>query len=133
PRWPAIVAEAKRHCYASEQHLHSDKQAEWRPPFPLSEIAQNCIDRAVLLQKALLPSLEHWQKDPTLRSVDLEPHGVADYKTVFGHQISARYWRKLFARTIERANQNLAILEIYLESHPTTKTPPLPARRHEAL
>ncbi len=65
---------------------------------PLAEIAQEDIDHARLLQKALARTLSH----PEWRGAELESAGLEDYRRAFGRTVSASHWAKLFRRTADR-------------------------------
>ena len=67
------------------------------------------------LRAALLPWLI-LQHDATLSSAEMETAGADDYGRIFGNRISCRYWRELYARTIQRDNnfEEWNRLEIYL-------------------
>jgi hypothetical protein len=56
----------------------------------------------------------------------LEARRVADYARVFGHRITGRYWRELFARTLRRDKgaEDWNRLEIYLPDRPAAKETP---------
>jgi len=73
----------------------------WQPENPIGQIAQHCIDQAFKLREALKLSLLR-RDNPNIPSSDLERHGLAEYHRVFGYRVSARHWRGLVSRTIER-------------------------------
>jgi hypothetical protein len=64
--------------------------------------------------------------DTALATKDREAGGVADYARVFGHRITGRYWRELFARTVRRDSgaEDWNRLELYLPERPVTKESP---------
>src|ERR1035441_6350911 len=100
----------------------------WEPPFPLAEVAQDCIDRAVKLQRALRRVLE-LQDDLTRSTGELERIGLEDYQREFGHSITGRHLRNLVNRTLARdagAGQ-LARVELFLDEKPVRKDATRPA------
>jgi hypothetical protein len=124
-----LLAEAMHLGIAVETHLQRDcrtvEKRSWEPALPLSEIAQESIDKAVKLQRALAPTFARL-KDAMLTSAERDELGVKDYAAVFGHEITPRYFRELLKRTTDRDGhaQNWARLEIYLEQHPKRKPTP---------
>jgi hypothetical protein len=121
-----LVTEAKRRSFRDPEHMLSNPARRWAPKVPLAEVAQADLDKAAQLMKALAPSLER-QNDISLRAAEFERLGVEDYARVFGHAISARYFRKLFKRTIERDGgaEQWARLELYLDDNPARRIDPL--------
>jgi hypothetical protein len=97
----------------------------WRPRYPLSQLCEEAIERASLLERALAPALTRLN-DIDLTTAEFERLGIEDYRRVFGHSISTRHWRRLFRRTLNRdgSAENWGRLEIYLDE--------LPARRPES-
>ncbi len=97
----------------------------WRPQIPLDQVCDADIQRASKLREALAPWLNE-QHDPALHGAELERRGVEDYRRVFGNRITARYWRKLFTRTLRRDNgaESWKRLEIYLAERLKQKSAP---------
>jgi hypothetical protein len=95
----------------------------WQPALPLEKICEADIQAATKLRDALQPSLARQHE---IKPGELEAIGLADYKRVFGNEISARYWRELFARAIRRdaAFEEWNRLEIYLPEKPKAKVAP---------
>src|SRR5713101_4299156 len=94
----------------------------WQPRYPLSQLCEEAIERASLLQRALGPTFARLS-DVNLASKDLEQLGIEDYRRVFGHSISMRHWRRLLKRTLDRGGgvENWGRLEIYLDESPARK------------
>jgi hypothetical protein len=94
----------------------------WRPRYSLSQLCDEAIERASLLQRALAPALARLD-DVDLVTNEFERLGVEDYRRAFGHSISARHWRRLFKRTLDRDGgaENWGRLEIYLDESPARK------------
>jgi hypothetical protein len=94
----------------------------WRPRYPLSQLCEEGIERASLLQRALASALTR-MNDGDLMSADVERLGVEDYRRTFGHNISTRHWRRLFRRTLNRDGgaENWGRLEIYLDESPARR------------
>jgi hypothetical protein len=120
-----IAEEAKRRGYRDSDAMLSDPPKQWAPSIPLDQVADGDIDNARKLREALRPGLAQ-QHDLALTSGELETQGVADYARIFGHRITARYWRELFGRTLQRDGgaENWNRLEIYLPANPRRKEMP---------
>jgi hypothetical protein len=84
---------------------------------PLVEVAQDEIDRARLLQKALARVLQH----PEWRGAELEAAGVEDYRRVMGYSILPDSWSKIHRRVIDRDGGlgEWHRIELYLPEKPT--------------
>jgi hypothetical protein len=87
----------------------------WEAPLPLSEITPRFIEMATALREALAA--------PLARQHELSPGaltelGLAEYKRVLGHPISAKHWNRIFDQTVTRsgADADFVRLEIYLPS-----------------
>jgi hypothetical protein len=120
-----LAEEAKRRGYRDSDAMLSDPPKQWAPSIPLDQVADGDIDNARKLREALRPWLAQ-QHDLALTSGELETQGVADYARIFGHRITARYWRELFGRTLQRDGgaENWNRLEIYLPANPRRKELP---------
>jgi len=115
---------ARQHCRNVETLLALPRQ-RYKPEIPLEKICDADIHAANKLREALRPWLIR-QHDLTLASSEMEAQGVEDYRRAFGTTITARYWRELFARTIQRDNgfEEWNRLEIYLPTRLTPKVLP---------
>ncbi len=127
----SLDAEALRRRYRDAVTMLAMPPKRWEPTVPMSQVAQREIDRANKLREALLPSLTR-QHDSEISSAEFEADGATDYAKCFGHVITARHWRSLYRRTIQRDGgaENWSRLEIYLPDKPALNTPlvrPLPA------
>jgi Mu transposase, C-terminal len=113
---------ARRQNYRNAVAMLTAPRERWHPAISLSEICDGDIQGATKLREALLPWLVQ-QHDTDCTSAEMEERGVQDYRRVFGNTITARYWRELFMRTIERDNdfQEWSRLEIYLPNSPKSK------------
>ncbi len=120
-----LEAEARRRNYRGGPELLAAPPKLWQPAIPLPQLAQSCIDEADKLRRALAPALAR-MNDATLSRDDFEQAGVADYARVFGHTITARYWRELFKRTLARdaGAEDWGRLEVYLPDRLTAKQTP---------
>ena len=120
-----LAEEAKRRGYRDAEAMLADRPKEWAPALPLDRIAEGDIDGARKLREALRPWLMQ-QHDLALTSGELEARGVADYARSFGHRITARYWRELFGRTLQRDGgaEDWNNLAIYLPAKPKRKEAP---------
>ena len=125
PLGKRLEEEARRHGYRDTAAMLADPPKQWQPPMPLDKIADDHIEGARKLREALRPWLVQ-QHDTTLASKDMEAKGIADYVRVFGHRITGRYWRELFARAIRRDNgaEDWNRLEVYLPERPAPKESP---------
>jgi hypothetical protein len=115
---------ARRGCRDAAAML-AEPPKQWQPALPLDKVADAHIEGARKLREALRPWLVQ-QGDTGLAAKDTEAKGVADYARVFGHRITGRYWRELFARTLRRDNgaEDWNRLEIYLPERPAAKEAP---------
>jgi hypothetical protein len=120
------VQDAASQQQVSVDALLASPSRSWRPHHRLCDLQEDAIERASLLQRALAPALAR-KHDETPTCAQFERLGVEDYRKAFGHSVSARHWRRLFKRTVDRDGgaDNWARLEIYLDESP--------ARRVKAL
>jgi hypothetical protein len=95
-----------------------------RPAPALREIAPESLDRAAVLKRALEPALQR-HGNGTLTEDEFNSLGVEDYRRIVGHEISERYWRRLFDRTISRDNgaRDWERLHLYLDEKPKRARP----------
>ena len=128
PSQAMLASRAQGSGFRGTEQLLSAPAKRWEPPFPLAEVAQDCIDRAVPLQRALRRVLE-MQDDLTVSTGELERIGLEDYQREFGHPISGRHLRNLVNRTLARdagAGQ-FARVELFLDEKPVRKAVTRPA------
>jgi hypothetical protein len=120
-----LEAEATRQHCRTVGDLLSMPRRQYRPEIPLDKICEADIQAATKLRAALVPWLFR-QHDTRLTSAGMDAAGVEDYRRVFGNTITARYWRELFTRTVQRDNglENWNRLEIYLPDKPKQKGTP---------
>jgi hypothetical protein len=92
------------------------------PQYPVRQLTTEAVERASLLQRALIPALAR-MGDSGLGKAEFERLGVEDYRKTFGHTISTRHWRRLFKRTLDRdgGTKNCTRLEIYLDESPARR------------
>jgi hypothetical protein len=88
----------------------------WKCPLPWSAVPEAQQRKAVRLQKALAGVLAMRAK-AGVDSAHVEHAGLADFKAEFGYTITARHWRRLLNRTLERdaGEENWQRLELYLD------------------
>jgi hypothetical protein len=135
---PAVLLEkltaaaAQQRCRTIEALLTTPRQ-RWQPAMPLEKICDADIQTANKLRAALLPWL-YRQHDKRLSSAEMDSASVKDYQRIFGNEITPRYWRELFTRTIRRDNgfEEWNRLEIYMPEKPKAKETPV-AMVSEAL
>ncbi len=110
-----LAAKATQQRCRTIDALFSMPRQQWQPLIPLDKISEGEIQSATKLRTALLPWLFR-QHDKRITSADMDATGVEDYRRIFGNQITTRYWRELFMRTIRRDNgaEDWNRLEIYL-------------------
>lgn len=115
------AAATQQHCRSIDALLAMPHD-RWQPSLPMEKICDSDIQTATKLRAALLPWL-YRQHDKRLTSAEMDAAGVADYRRTFGNEITARYWRELFTRTIRRDNgfEEWNRLEIYLPENPKAK------------
>lgn len=118
------TAASQQHCRSVEA-LFTMPRRRWQPPLPLDKVCEADLQSATKLREALLPWL-YRQHDKRMTSGEMDAAGVIDYRRIFGNEISARYWRELFMRTIQRDNgfEEWNRLEIYLPEKPKAKELP---------
>jgi hypothetical protein len=114
----------RQRCRTIETLLTMSRQ-QWQPAIPLGKISDADIQIATKLREALKTWLIQ-QHDPNLSTAELEGRGVEDYRRIFGNQITTRYWRELFKRTLQRDNgaEEWNRLEIYLPDRLKQKNAP---------
>jgi hypothetical protein len=113
-----LVSIAHRRGYRDELHLLSAPDEPWQPAFPLSKARQDFVDKAVKLRGALEWPVAH-KDDASISPGDFERAGVAAYQKEFGYSITARHWRRLFRRTVDRdrGQGNWSRLEVYMDDN----------------
>ena len=116
-RWKMLPGRKK-----SVEALLASPPPIWRPRYPLSELTEEAIERASMLQRALAPALARLN-DVDLTTAEFERLGVEDYRRTFGHSVSTRHWRRLLRRTLDRDGgaENWGRLEIYLDKSPARR------------
>jgi len=110
------------------EQLLSAPIERWEPPRPLAQVAPDCLDRAVKLQRALRRALE-LQDDFTVSPGERERIGLEDYKREIGHAIGGRHLRNLVKRILDRdggAGQFTRV-ELFLDERPARKDATRPA------
>lgn len=110
-----IKEKAQQQNFRSAADFLSAPRKQWQPDLPIDQISDEDVQTASLLRKALQSSLKQ-QHDSRITSSELEALGVEEYRRALGRSITARHWRSLFKRTIERDNgfEQWDRIEIYL-------------------
>ena len=121
----SLDAAARQRGYRDAETMLAARAERAQPETALSQIADVEIERGNKLRAALLPSLLG-QNDGALTAAEFEARGLADYAKAFGHTITARHWRSLFSRTLQRdaGAENWNRLEIYVRDKPALKKVP---------
>jgi hypothetical protein len=119
-----LAAKAKLKHYPSLAALLSEPFKRYESKVPFAEISPRARDKALKLQRAQRPFIS-LRNNPDARSADFARRGVDEFRRVFGYSISAKHWRNLFDRTIDRDNGNgeWDHVEIYLEENPPRISP----------
>jgi hypothetical protein len=120
-----LNVEARLRGYRDAGHLLAAPPKRWELPEPINQFAQHEIDKATKSREAFRTSLLR-QHDSDLTAAEFEAQGLADYAKAFGHTITARHWRSLFKRTLQRdaGAEDWERLEIYLSDKPALKKSP---------
>lgn len=118
----SVKAESKG--FRTVTQLLSLPFTRYESSMPLREIAPEAIARARRLQRALRDLLPR-RNDTSVPASEFDQRGVEAYKREFGHAITSKHWRLLFARTVERDNgaEEWERIEIYLEDNPPGVSP----------
>jgi hypothetical protein len=121
----SVKAEAKR--YRTTAHLLAEPFARFEASLPLQEMAPAVINRTRKLRDALKDILP-LRNDRSINPAELTARGLASYKRAFGHQVSAKHWRALLERTVERDNgaEEWERLDLYVEENPARTSADLP-------
>jgi hypothetical protein len=115
------IAEQKG-CRNAE-HALADAPKRWSPELPLNKVAAPSVERAMKVREALRPAL--LTMDTGAVSVaEFERRGLADYERVFGFAISARHFRRIIQRVLDRDRgfSEWDRLELYLDERPAAQT-----------
>ena len=117
----------KRGFENGEKYLASLPLTPWQCPLTWDRIPKGEQDKAVRLQKALARALA-LRMDGSATAAQAGEAGLADFRAQFGYAISARHWRRLVNRTIERdgGEENWQRLEIYLDDRAFIASSPAP-------
>jgi hypothetical protein len=107
--------------YKNPEQLLSEPRKLYQPPIPLNQVGQYHLDKAYKLQRALAPALGRMD-DTALSEMEFEQLGIEDYRREF-RSITARHWRRLWRRTLERDGgaEEFDRLELYLDARITGK------------
>ena len=99
-----------------EDYLASLPAVPWKAPLPWDRVPSKEQVKAARLQKALARAMV-LRGDPSAAPGQAEAAGLEDFKAEFGYAISARHWRRLLARTLERdgGEESWQRLDIYLD------------------
>jgi hypothetical protein len=108
----------------------------YEPEIPFAHIAPAAREKAFKLQQALRPFVRSCDGD-NVKTAELVQRGVTEYRRVFGYSITAKHWRDLLDRTIERDNGNEEWdrPEVYLDDNPAriSSTRPIAIARDRGL
>jgi len=96
-----LNAKADLRGFRSTFHMLAKSGAAWQAKIPLADAAPAAVEKAAKLQRALAPALAHLD-DPAPNAAASETAGLAEFQKQFGYTITARHWRRLLHRTLER-------------------------------
>lgn len=90
--------------------------APWRSPIFWDQVPDHQQKKAVKLQRAFAQVLK-MRSEGAATAAEIERVGVGDFAREFGYVISARQFRRLLSRTIERdaGEENWQRLDLYLD------------------
>lgn len=118
-----LSAAARRQGCRDPEHLLAAIPERWNSSIPLAAVASNALEKARKLRDVLRPLLEQLDVGE-IEMPAAESRGLVDYERAFGFRVSARHWRRLLDRTIERDRgfSEWERLELYLEERPARVT-----------
>jgi hypothetical protein len=115
-RWLAELAvSAKELHFPDVEALLSGPAQRWQSPVHNTHVSDSFLDAATKHRAVFESFLQNKERD-TRSQAELEAALVAAYKNVFGHAVSGRWCRELFAIFVERDRgfEDWTRLEIYL-------------------
>lgn len=120
---------AAKRGYRDVEALLAAPCKAWKPALPLAETAEQYVEKAAKLRRALAGPLAR-RNDLSLRESEYRAMGLRDYQSAFGHSISEKQWCRLLERTVDRdaGAENWERLEIYLAENCAPKTRPQSVR-----
>ena len=120
-----LETEAGRQRCRTAEALITMPRRRYEPSIPLDKVSDDDVQTASRLRDALRPWLIR-QHDANLTSAEMDAAGAEDYRRIFRSAITARYWRELFTRAIQRDNgfEEWNRLEIYLPAALKPKAAP---------
>jgi len=120
-----LAAEATHQRCRTIDALLSTTCVAWQPALSMDQISSDDLQTATKLRAALTPWLIG-QHNLSLSAAEIEIRGIEDYCRAFGNRITARYWRKLYMRTLRRDNgaEEWNRLEVYLPDRLKRKDAP---------
>jgi hypothetical protein len=135
-RHPANCLDGKKGCFHKAVNVapSNPPYAAWQPRIPINQVWTEDQAKAVKLRTALEPALQR-KDDMSISATEREQAGIAFYQAAFGYAISARHWRRLFQRTIDRDHGQCDWMrvELYLADNVRTKHQPVRASLASAL
>ncbi|MEI9895224.1 MAG: hypothetical protein WDN28_15370 [Chthoniobacter sp.] len=119
-----LVALAAARGFRDAGAMLTTPQAVWQPPVPLAEVAGQALGKARKLCTAFAGTLQRLN-DLTLSEAEFRQRGLADYRAVFGYEISAKQWKRLLDRTVTRDHgaEDWQRMEIYLDENCARRAP----------
>ena len=132
-----LASKAELKGYATiAAFLQNEPFKRYEPEIPLAEIAPTAREKALKLQQALRAFVRP-REGENVKTAEFTQRGVEEYRRVFGYSISAKHWRELLDRTIERDNGNEEWHrpEVYVDENPAciSSTRPLAIARERGL
>jgi len=128
-----ITRRGVKRGFANGEEFLAAAREPWKCPVAWPDIPRKRRDKAVQLQKALARPLA-MLADQNTTAGQVEEIGLADFVAEFSYRISARHWRRLLQRTLDRdrGDENWQRLEIYLDDRALSVPVPALARELSA-
>jgi hypothetical protein len=116
------------------QSCSPSSPSAWRPRLPINQVRPQDEAKAIKLRAALETALPR-KDDLSISATEREQAGISSYQAAFGYVITARHWRRLFHRTIDRdrGQCDWMRLELYLDDNVLPKQQPGRERRASNL
>jgi hypothetical protein len=123
-----LAQKATAKGYRTISRLLLEPFTRFELPLSLTEIAPAALERARKLRSALRETIP-LRNDTTVIAAELAARGLSAYKREFCYAVTAKHWRALFDRTVERDNgaEEWERLELYVEENPPRISSPAAA------
>jgi hypothetical protein len=107
---------AKAKGFRNADHLLRMPAKRYESPIPVSQLAQPVVQQARKLRGALSAALI--ERSNGSNGAAFDEAGVREYERIMGYRISAKHWRNLMNRTIDRdaGEEHWDRLDLYLDA-----------------